>query len=151
MKKLFIINILLLISSFGFSQHQNSTATITIEPPSDAVWNEIFCYCVEYIESANVDKKDAVWKSIYIIPEMNKQGKYTMTSCVLTNLISSKTYILRVYAFYCGDGYCGYGKYGTEIAFRTFSNGKDIWVTTNCGPLEHLKNDDAYNTSLHNK
>lgn len=136
MKKWFMIGILFLISSWGFAQSQDSVAsvTITIQPPQDAVWNDIYCYCVEYIEAANENKKDASWKCIYVVPEINKKNSYTETSCVLSGLMTKKFYIFRVYAFYCGYGYCGYGEYGTLVPFRTPQRGNDF-VTIDCGPL----------------
>lgn len=136
MKKLFIISMLFLVSVIGFAQKQDSVTAVTlsIQPPQDAIYGEIYCYRVEYIEAANADKKDA-WKCMYIVPSINKKSGYAATSCVLSGLKTKKIYIFRVYAFYCGDGYCGFGEYGQSVAFRTPENKGNAFVSVDCGLL----------------
>ena len=74
MRKLFLIGFLFLVNSLGFAQNQDWTATIRIQPPRQ-IFNEIICYCLEYIPATEADVYD-FWDYVDVLPEIDEDGNY---------------------------------------------------------------------------
>lgn len=134
MRKLFLIGFLFLVNSLGFAQNQDWTATIRIQPPRQ-IFNEIICYCLEYIPATEADVYD-FWDYVDVLPEIDEDGNYVVTSCLLNSLSPNTTYIVRVRALYY-DGECSvWNEYSVWIAFRTTTEPGNVEVIISCKPLE---------------
>ena len=138
MKKLILITVLCFIAVLGFSQKSDSTyrAMVAIQPPSDAVSGEIYCYCLEYLETTKSNPSgEEEWERVFIAPEINKKGKYILTNYLLTGLKPKTLYIVRVVVYYSWLGYYGYGKPGQEILLRFPKQGNEVSTLVTCRPL----------------
>ena len=142
MKKLLLMCFICLIGRIGFAQNQDKnkcdtiygTATITILPPSEAKFGEIFCYCIEYTDKFKDLRNKENWKYYYVLPVVNLKGKYVETTCVLTDIVPGKSYRCRIYAYYWGYN----GEYALAYWPSIFipKNERSISLTFECMPTK---------------